>query len=240
MEIHRPRAVHGWRGLFGEVGVIVIGVVIALSGEQAVEALHWTHQTDAGDVVLREAFSREVRNAALREAQDVCVTRRLASLSSIVAQASQSGRLPPIGTIGHPPYTPWTIGAWDALVSSQTVSHMPRAKVIAYTAIAQLAAFLSGLSDREEDQWTTLDSMVGPGRRMSDVEAEELRTSLSAASNSNLHMRVTSGRLRDAVKATGLVDPAVFADAARRADDGAPNVAICRPMGAPSAANNDQ
>jgi hypothetical protein len=236
MEVHRPRAVHGWRELFGEVGVIVLGVVIALSGEQAVEALHWTHQVDTGEVVLNDAFAREVRNAALREAQDACVTKRLASLLLIVRQASESGRLAPVAAIGHPAYTPWTIGAWDALEASQTVSHMPREKVIAYTAIDQLAVYLSGLSDREEDQWTTLDSMVGPGRRLSDVEAEELRTTLAKASNSNRHMRATSGRLRDAVKATGLVDTAVFADAVRLATDATANAAICRPMAAPSLA----
>jgi hypothetical protein len=215
-----------------EVGVIVLGVVIALGGEQTVEALHWMGQADAGEVVLKDAFAREVRNAALREAQDGCVTRRLAALSAVVQQASQSGRLPPVAAAGHPPYTPWTIGVWDALVASQTVSHMPRQKVIAYTAIAQLAAFLSDLSDREEDQWTTLDSMSGPGRRLSDVEAEALRMNLAKAANANRQMHATSARLRDAIKATGLVAPAEFAEAARGAADGTANAAICRPMSA--------
>jgi hypothetical protein len=237
MEIHKPKPWHGGREFLKEVGIIVIGVVIALSGEQAVEALHWTGQADAGEVVLKDAFAREVGNAALREAQDACITARLAALSSIVARGSDSGRLAPVAAIGHPPYTPWTIGAWDALVASQTVSHMPRAKVIAYTAIAQLAAFLSGLSDREEDQWTTLDGMVGPGRRLSDVEAEALRTALAEAANANRHMRATSGRLRDAVKATGLVDPGVFAEARRRAAGDTANAAICRPMAASSGAD---
>jgi hypothetical protein len=215
-----------------EVGVIVLGVVIALGGEQAVEALHWRHQADAAEVVLKDAFVREVNNAALRQAQDGCITGRLASLSALVQHASRSGALPPVGAIGHPPYTPWTIGAWDALVSSQTVSHMPREKVIAYTAIAQLATFLSGLSDREEDQWTTLDSMSGPGRRLSDIEAEELRTTLAKAADSNAHMRATSVRLRDDVRASGLIIDDALADAARRAADATSNAAICKPMAA--------
>lgn len=36
MEVHRPKPVHRWRELFKEVGVIVIGVAIALTGEEAV------------------------------------------------------------------------------------------------------------------------------------------------------------------------------------------------------------
>ena len=50
MEIHRPKAVHSWRELLKEIGIIVIGVVIALGAEQAVESLHWMRQVDVGDV----------------------------------------------------------------------------------------------------------------------------------------------------------------------------------------------
>jgi hypothetical protein len=41
LDIHKPKPVHGWRELFSEIGVIVIGVVIALSAKQLVEALYW-------------------------------------------------------------------------------------------------------------------------------------------------------------------------------------------------------
>ena len=41
MEIHRPKPWHNLRELAKEVGVIAIGIAIALSGEQAIEWLHW-------------------------------------------------------------------------------------------------------------------------------------------------------------------------------------------------------
>jgi|SRR5215469_985374 len=227
MEIHRPKAVNGWRDLFREVGVIVIGVTIALGAEQGVDALHWMHQTDVAETTLKSAYIREVQNAALREAQGECVAQRLAYLSSIVQQASESGRLPAIADIGHPPYTPWTIGAWDALVASQTVSHLPAQRMIAYTTITQRTAFLSDLSDREEEQWTILNSIVGPARRLSDAEAEELRTTLAKASDSNLHMRKTSGALRDLVRDTHLLNMSDFAEAARQAVMSKQGAVIC-------------
>ena len=229
MHIHRPKPLHGWREVLGEVGVIVVGIVIALGGEQAIEALHWAHQVETGEAALKGELAREVNNAALRAAQDDCITRRLAALASILQQSSESGRLPPVSAIGQPPYTPWTVGVWDALVASQTVSHLPRNKMIAYTRIAQVTAYLSNASDQEQDQWTTLNSVVGPGRRLSDVEAEELRKTLAKASSSNRQMRIVSERLRDQVKATGLVDQTYFAEAASRAVNGKANAVICRP-----------
>jgi len=235
MEIHRPKApVHGLRELLKEIGIIVIGVVIALGAEQAVESIHWMYQADAGEAALKVAFIREVDNMALRKAQSDCIAQRLNLLSQTVERASGSGQLPAVSAIGHPPYTPWTIGAWDALVANDTVSHLPRQKMLGYVQIAQRTAVLSGMSDRENDQWTILDSMVGPGRRLSDVEAEQLRMTLAQAAESNRLMQRTSGRLWELVKETGLVDTSVFDDAMKRATHGKADAAICRPTIAPS------
>jgi hypothetical protein len=232
MDIHKPKPWHGLREFLKEYLIIVVGVLTALGGEQVVEALHGLHQAEAGEAELRIAFAREIDNAAIRQAQDACVTQRLAARSQVLRQAEQTGRLPPIAAVGHPSFTPWTVGAWNALVADQTISHMPRQKALDDTAIVQTTVYLSGLSDREEDQWTVLDSMVGPGRRLSDVEAQELRTTLAMAAGSSNHMTVTSGRLRDQIKATGLVPTAEIADAARRAADGAASADICRPLAA--------
>jgi hypothetical protein len=232
MDTHKPKPAHGWRDLLKEIGIIVIGVVIALGAEQAVESLHWMYQVEAGEAALKEAFVREADNMALRKVQSDCIAQRLSFLSQTVERASDSGRLPALGAIGHPPYTPWTIGAWDALVANDTVSHLPRKKMLGYIQIAQRTAVLSGMSDRENDQWTILDSMVGPGRRLSDVEAEQLRTTLSQAAESNRLMQRTSGRLWELVKATGLVEPSEFDDAKKRATHGKASAAICHPMAA--------
>ena len=78
MEIHRPKAVHSWRELLKEIGIIVIGVVIALGAEQAVESLHWMRQVDVGEATLKGAFMQEVQNAALRDVQGDCIGQRLA------------------------------------------------------------------------------------------------------------------------------------------------------------------
>lgn len=228
MDIHRPKAVHGWRELLREVGVIVLGVLIALAGEQAVEAIHWMHQADVGEAALKVAFMREVNNAALRDAQSTCIEQRLAALSSILERASDGGHLPPLGAVGHPPYTPWTIGAWEGLVAGQTVAHLPQHEMLAYTTIAQRAAYLGNRSDYEEEQWTLLDSMNGPGRKLSDAEAEALRLALARATDANRLMRATSRNLRDAIRETGLLDASIFADATAQAAKGKSEAAICR------------
>jgi hypothetical protein len=59
VDIHKPKPVHSWRELLSEVGVVVIGIVIALSGEQLVEAVHHSEQRQE----LRQALDHENRQA---------------------------------------------------------------------------------------------------------------------------------------------------------------------------------
>jgi hypothetical protein len=232
MDIHKPKAVHNWRELLKEIGIIVIGVLIALGAEQAVDTIHWMRQVDAGEDVLKGAFVEKAKNAALRDVQSDCIARRLAFLSAVLQRASEDGRLPPIGAIGHPPYTPWSIGSWDGLVASQTISHLPRQKTIDYSIISQRTIFLSGLSDREEAQWTLLGTMSGPGRRLSDAEAEQLRIVLAEAADSNALMQRTADGLRQSLLATGPVPPSAIDDATKRAMRDKASAAICRAISA--------
>ncbi|HVZ27710.1 MAG TPA: hypothetical protein VG798_03560 [Rhizomicrobium sp.] len=44
MDLHKPRAWHGWRDFLKEFGTIVLGVSVALGAEQAMEWLHRQHR----------------------------------------------------------------------------------------------------------------------------------------------------------------------------------------------------
>jgi hypothetical protein len=40
MHFHLPKPLHGWRAFLGQVGIIVLGVLIALGAEQIVQGIH--------------------------------------------------------------------------------------------------------------------------------------------------------------------------------------------------------
>ncbi|MFX8887306.1 hypothetical protein ABTM83_19805, partial [Acinetobacter baumannii] len=60
MEIHKPKPVHSWRELLSELGVVVVGIMIALGAEQVVETIHRDHQR----AELREALRIDGEQAA--------------------------------------------------------------------------------------------------------------------------------------------------------------------------------
>ena len=57
MDIHLPKPMHGWRAFIGEVGIIVLGVLIALGFGQLAETIH--ENTIASQA--RDAVRAEVR-----------------------------------------------------------------------------------------------------------------------------------------------------------------------------------
>lgn len=56
MHIHLPKPLHGWRALVGEIGIIVVGVLIALSAEQFAEFMHNRGQVRQGEEALKDNF----------------------------------------------------------------------------------------------------------------------------------------------------------------------------------------
>ncbi|HEY3948876.1 hypothetical protein [Phenylobacterium sp.] len=72
MDIHKPKPWHGWRELAKEVGTIVIGVLIALGGEQAVEWAHTQGEVRGTRAALRTDIGRSLRTLTLEAREDAC------------------------------------------------------------------------------------------------------------------------------------------------------------------------
>ena len=108
-----PGPAGGPRQILGEVGIIVVGVLIALGAEQVVQAVHWRGQVSA----FREAVDYELgRNLGTYEVtmqQRPCVARRLADLERLLAE-SRAGRSPRLlRPIGRPNSVSQYFSAWD-------------------------------------------------------------------------------------------------------------------------------
>src|SRR4051812_34968567 len=100
MEIHKPHAAKTWKEFFIELGTIVLGIVIAIALEQAVENWHWH-----GEVVeARKAIAAEIAaNQPLfvrRLAAWSCMKRQIAEAHAIL-DALEAGKPPPRFTVFH-------------------------------------------------------------------------------------------------------------------------------------------
>ncbi|HEV8406648.1 MAG TPA: hypothetical protein VGQ34_01840, partial [Sphingomicrobium sp.] len=69
MHFHIPKPLHGWRQFVGEVGIIVLGVLIALGFGQIVEQWQWHQNVDTA----RQAIANELASAAEQGAERLAI-----------------------------------------------------------------------------------------------------------------------------------------------------------------------
>lgn len=121
----------GWRAFAGEVGVIVLGVLIAVGIGKAVEALDWRDKVASAKVALNQEIGDSGEfNLAERQRVTPCLLRQLDRLRTAVLTAGSNGvRVPAYATkIGAQVYVhptrAWTKSSWDSVVADNIPAHM--------------------------------------------------------------------------------------------------------------------
>jgi hypothetical protein len=126
MHFHLPQPTHGWREFVGEVGIIVLGVLIALGFEQLVQEIQWSDAVRKAHANIGTETELANYFFGFRTAASPCVERRLVSINDVienVASHKPVGRLESIGP---------DIGAglsdsnWQAERAAQTLTHFDK------------------------------------------------------------------------------------------------------------------
>jgi len=204
VEFHKPKPVHNWREFLTEIGVVVIGVCIALAAEQTLEWLHWRSQVAEAREIIATELAYSVEGAIIRIRAQPCLERRFDELARVLDTASKSGSLPPVGDIGLPPRNAWRSGAWDSVVASQTATHFPRQQLADISHTYKALETLEQVYNSETDDWRDLYAIVGPGRRLDPASEAELRKTLSRARSSSRSIASLSGVMLTYVKSLDL------------------------------------
>ena len=248
MEIHKPKPVHNWRELLTELGIVVLGVSIALAAEQTVEYFHWRAQVVEAREFIATEMAGDLRLAIYRMRTATCTERRLDELGAVLDGAARTGKLPPLGDISMPPRGYWPSGAWESVVASQTATHFPRQQLADITLTYKIVTKLEEYTADEFAAWNSLYAMTGPGRRLDPASEARLRDALSHARSVGRLVAIMSDQLAARVNTLGLpfspTDLALI-DQGKQAPLLAPRTlltgggtafgAICAPMGqAPS------
>jgi hypothetical protein len=122
MHFNLPKPLHGWRAFVGEVGIIVLGVLIALTAEQIVQSIHERSEVDQLRAALRaELADNRARWEHVRNS-DPCTLQRLDALEKWAATAPPDAKLQRAYRLFV-----WNqhTGAWDLAKSSETMSSIP-------------------------------------------------------------------------------------------------------------------
>jgi hypothetical protein len=175
MHVHLPKPLHGWRAFAGEVGIIVVGVLIALGAEQAVEALHWRDKVRSAESAMRiELAEDDGPQAYGRIAIGICLDRQIGRIHD------GAGKAPPDQlrqwiTDYAPPFRTWDSEAWKTVLASDVGSHMGSDRLIVWSSPYRVMPTTTDFNARETELATELREALPPTGTPSGEDLQNVR-----------------------------------------------------------------
>jgi hypothetical protein len=128
MHFHLPKPLHGWRQFVGEVGIIVVGVLVALGAEQVVESMHWHHEADRSIDALKVEIAAHFVNGSEAMIAAPCIDRQLQLLELRLVrpgpfQPAPLFHEPSVEYTVRAPNRLWSDDVWRSVVSEGIPSH---------------------------------------------------------------------------------------------------------------------
>jgi hypothetical protein len=159
MEIHKPKPIRNWREFFSEIGIIVLGVCIALAAEQAAQTLHNRSRAAEARANIREEIAHNLGFMERDHATQACVTRRLDEVLGLIA-ASAAGKLPQDALwIGAPTVSAMIDGKYKTAIQSGATSLFDDKEQAAYAALYLMFEGFGKSETDEQQHWAVLRTL---------------------------------------------------------------------------------
>jgi hypothetical protein len=175
MDIHKPKPWHGLREFLKEYGIIVLGVLTALAGEQMVEQLHRSEEARLAEGAMRlELGQDDGQQAYARMLITRCLDNRIAQIHD-GAFGAPPDQLRKWTASYVPPFRSWDSEAWKAVVSSGIGQFMGAERLVDWSAAYRTMPLLSELNAHESELAAELRDALPPSGEPSVADRQNLR-----------------------------------------------------------------
>ena len=175
MQIKLPKPLHGWREFAGEVGIIVLGVLIALAAQQVVETMQTHQRIRETRAALDAELSRNLAAFEWRVRQRRCLRSRVDELDRWETGMAAGKHIALRREITPPRYFALNKTVWQA--SQNDAGQMPVETKLNYANIyAALGSLEENVWSDEQQAW---DSISGYEHNK-ELTREELHSIRSA------------------------------------------------------------
>jgi hypothetical protein len=216
MHFHLPKPLHGWREFAGEVGIIVIGVLIALGAEQMVEWVHWRNQVADARRALDREVAYDLGAVEKRQQEAPCIDRRLREIRSLLAGSTSGLRSGPRPPLGQPQLWRPRTDVWQAAVAGQAAEHMPLATRLGYAGLYGGFQWFAQKAEDETDAWSVLAELDDPGtlgpEDLASVRQARSRAQVAADKMSANLPRIITAGARLGIKPAAVEETSLTAD----------------------------
>ena len=195
MHFRLPKPLHGWPQFAGEIGIIVIGVLIALGAQQLVESYNSRRQLEDANRRLAVEIISNLRVAHERLIINQCQKNRIAELrDQLTASGSQwKASTAKFGTgvyddvlapVYRGPSRTFPQDAWRAAISSGVLNYGSADRVQKIATLYSMVAAMEAIQTAEGNDAALLGDLAFDGPISAEGRRDDLKT-LSRLNNAN-------------------------------------------------------
>jgi len=156
MHFHLPKPLHGWREFAGEVGIIVLGVLIAIGVEQVASTVHDRSKEHEARQAVYAEIKQNLSYMKARMATQGCVERRLDEIGLLLEKAGDGPLSPQPRWVGQPAIW-WNLdGSWQAASASGRASLFSPDEQSRLAGIYVETKHFVDAEEREQEAWAQL------------------------------------------------------------------------------------
>jgi hypothetical protein len=208
MHFHLPKPLHGWREFAGEVGIIVVGVLIALGAEQVVERFHEHAQLRQSEArMTAEIRDDDLPQAYARVAIGVCNDKQLDAIERAVAEGHRD-EIIHLASAYQPPFRTWDDDAWKSALASQALKYGDGDRAVSWSAAYVGMPLMNQWTSDEQEGLRQLRAKIAGSGPLTTVQQDRLFQLIADLRGTNLRM-TGGGRasLRNAAALSIAVSP---------------------------------
>jgi hypothetical protein len=205
LEIHKPKPSHTLREFLSEVAVVLLGIVIALAGEQTLLSLESRHKIRLVAEEMRQEISGDDGPQALeRIALSKCVDSTLDAIRGLAERnAGRSAILDSIARFATPLHT-WDSIAFQAALSAGILAQMPPDRVDAVSRFYSLMPALQSANEREFRDGASLAAISRAGGPLTESERGQVLNAVETLRRDNAQIVRFSFLAEAAMKQLGV------------------------------------
>ena len=191
----------GWRAFAGEVGVIVLGVLLALGAQQAAEAFNERREAAETRAALTTEIQESLGTLELRRAAQPCIDKRLKELRGLVDEWGRTGSYKTPRWVSQATWFAIYTQRFDAAESAGRLALLPAEEQYQIGSIHSALEAFRNVQNQEIGEWATLRMLQSGADALSVSDRTAIRDALQQASTLNYLLKIRTGQsLEQAVK----------------------------------------
>jgi hypothetical protein len=193
----RLKPPHGWNAVAWELGIVTLGVLIALGAQQIVEGLNDRNTASKTRAEVVNELNSNLMSLTLRDRAEPCVQKRLSELRQILAAWQRTGTFQTPEWVAQTPVIEVEFSRYDAAVSAGRMALLSGEEQYRIGTVVDRIRRFNDWQFQERRPWGRLRLLQAGSAVLSTDDKAMLREALQDASAIDYEIEVNSRQALD-------------------------------------------